>query len=381
MAGGARRPDDRPHHRTRPRDAPHPPAGRRGRRPHPGADGGVPGWPHRAGAGVRARVRLRARAGDVDAGRLRPLRRRRGGGADHPLADRSPPGCRRQPRAGPSRARPRRSRLLLAVLGRRPRRPCRRRRRRGPGDRHGDLLAGVAGPGPDPRPPLPRSDPALGAGHQGPHLHADGRHGRRAHHVTARDAAWRAELGLPLHLDAGLHLHPPGPALDEPRLGSRRVHGVRGRPRRQPGRGAPDHVRDRRPARPDRVDPRPPDRLRRRPPGQSRQRRVQPAPERRVRRRPRRHPPPLAAEQAPAAPAVADRRGPGPLRHRRVGRPGPGHLGGPRKAAALRVVEAHVLGRARPGREAGRAPRDGRPAGHLAEDGRRDPQPTSSTTG
>ena len=49
------------------------------------------------------------------------------------------------------------------------------------------------------------------------------------------------------------------------RLGGRRVHAVRGRPRGQRGRCAPDHVRDRRPAGPDRVDARPPLGLRGRP--------------------------------------------------------------------------------------------------------------------
>ena len=56
-------------------------------------------------------------------------------------------------------------------------------------------------------------DRALGAGDQGPHLHAHRRHGRRAHHVAARDAGWRAQLGLPLHLDPGLDLHAAGAAL------------------------------------------------------------------------------------------------------------------------------------------------------------------------
>ena len=55
-----------------------------------------------------------------------------------------------------------------------------------------------------------------------------------------------------------------------------------------------------------------------------------------------------AAQPAPAAAAVADRAGPGRVRHRRVGRARPGHLGGAGQAAALRVVEADVLGRARP---------------------------------
>ena len=63
---------------------------------------------------------------------------------------------------------------------------------------------------------------------------------------------WRAELGLPLHLDPRQHLHAPGAALAEPRLGGRRIHAVRRRRRGDGGRIASDHVRDRRQARPDR---------------------------------------------------------------------------------------------------------------------------------
>ena len=44
-------------------------------------------------------------------------------------------------------------------------------------------------------------------------------------------------------------------------------------------------------------------------------------------------------------------------RDRRLARARPGHLGGPRQAAALRVVEADGLGGARPRRQAGRDPR------------------------
>ena len=58
-------------------------------------------------------------------------------------------------------------------------------------------------------------------------------------------------------------------------------------------------------------------------------------------------------QPAPAAAAVADRPGAGGVRDPGVAKSRPGHLGGPRRAAALRVVEADVLGRARPRREAG----------------------------
>ncbi len=115
----------------------------------------------------------------------------------------------------------------------------------------------------DPRPPLARPDPALGAGDQGPHLHAHRRHRRGAHDLAAGDARRRAQLGLPLHVAARLDLHAAGAALLEPRLGGRGVHAVRRRPRAQQGRRPADHVRDRRPPRSDRVDPRRPLRLRR----------------------------------------------------------------------------------------------------------------------
>ena len=55
-----------------------------------------------------------------------------------------------------------------------------RRRGQRAARRHHALLARLARPGPAPRPPLARADPALGAGDQGPDLHADRRDGRRA---------------------------------------------------------------------------------------------------------------------------------------------------------------------------------------------------------
>ena len=49
--------------------------------------------------------------------------------------------------------------------------------------------------------------------------------------IVARDARWRAELGLSLHVDARLDVYLAGAALAKPRLGGRRVHAVRRRPR------------------------------------------------------------------------------------------------------------------------------------------------------
>ena len=72
--------------------------------------------------------------------------------------------------------------------------------------------------------------------------------------------------------------------------------------------------------------------------------------------------------------AVADRPVAGRVRHRGLAAARPGHLGGPRRSAALRVVQAHVLGGVRPGRRAGRDPRGRRGPGDVAGDRRRDPR-------
>ena len=63
-------------------------------------------------------------------------------------------------------------------------------------------LAALAGPRPLPRPPLAQPPGAQRPDPQGPDVRADRRHRRRRDHLAARDAGRRAELGLPLHLDA-----------------------------------------------------------------------------------------------------------------------------------------------------------------------------------
>ena len=107
-------------------------------------------------------------------------------------------------------------------------------------------------------------------------------------------------------------------------------------------------------------------------PGPARQRRLRPAPERRVRRGAGLDPAAHAAQQAAAAAPVADRRGAGEVRDRGLARARPGHLGGARRAAALRVVQAHVLGGAGPRREAGRHPRRHEPRRRVARHRRGD---------
>ena len=130
----------------------------------------------------------------------------------------------------------------------------------------------------------------------------------------------------------------------------------------------------------DRVHPRRPLRLRRRAAGADRQRRVRPAPERRLRRRAGLHPAAHPPQPAAVAAAVADRRDAGRVRDTRLARARPGHLGGARRAAAVRLVEAHVLGRDGPGGQARRHPRRQREAGPLARRWPRRSAPTSSST-
>ena len=81
------------------------------------------------------------------------------------------------------------------------------------------------GHAPDSRSPLAIPHHAVGARHQGANLPADRGHGRRADDVPSRDARRRAQLGLPLQLDAQFDFHAAGASLAEPRLGSQRVHG------------------------------------------------------------------------------------------------------------------------------------------------------------
>ena len=215
MGGRARRPDDGP---VAPRgrgDAAHAAAGRRRRRPHARAHGRVPRGQRRGGARLRAGLRLRPRAGGVDARRRRPARRRC-----------APAPGRRSGSAPTSRSASRATASAPATsCAAGDRAYCalswaegldgagRRRGGRGADRGHDPVLARVARPRPHPRPPLPRPDPALGARDQGPDVHADRGDGGGAHHVAAGDAGRRAQLGLPLHLDARHDVHAAGAAL------------------------------------------------------------------------------------------------------------------------------------------------------------------------
>ena len=142
-----------------------------------------------------------------------------------------------------------------AVLGRRPGRSGRRGGRCVADRGHRAVLAGVAGPGAHPGPPVAAPGGAVGVDDQGADVHADRGDGGGVDHVAARDPRRGAELGLPVLVDAGHDVHVAGVALPEPGLGGRRVHAVRRRPRAQPRRWAADHVRHRRAPGPERVHP------------------------------------------------------------------------------------------------------------------------------
>ena len=128
----------------------------------------------------------------------------------------------------------------------------------GPGRGTDDVRRGVPPPGLDGAPlaalartrPLPGPSVAcvpgaFGAHPQGPHLCPERRDHRRRHDVAPRDSARRTELGLPLQLDPRLNVRAVGPVHARFRLGSERLHELRGRRCRRAGRPAGD-VRRRR---------------------------------------------------------------------------------------------------------------------------------------
>ena len=246
-------------------------------------------------------------------------------------------------------------------------------RREPRGDRR--VLAQLARHRPLPRPPLARAAAALGARAEGADLRADRRRRRRPDDVAAGDAGRRAQLGLPLHVDARRDADAVGALLARPQLGGRRLHPVRRRPRAQRRRLAADHVRRRRRARP--APSRTLDHLT----GYEGARPVrigndacEPAPERRLRRRARLALPAHQAVRPQLAAAVAGDRGAGRARGRGLARARPGDLGGARRAAPLRLLEADVLGRARPRRATRGPPRTRDARRPLARGRQRDPR-------
>ena len=189
-----------------------------------------------------------------------------------------------------------------------PGRTGRRRRRRPPADRDQSVLAALAGPGPDARPPLARPIQRSALTIKGLTYMPTGATvaalttslpetpgGERNwdyRYTWMRDTTFTLQALHYLNLDWEADEFMQFVADLEPNED-----------------GAPaDHVRHRRPPGPHRVDPRRPVRLRRRAAGADRQRRLRPAAERRVRRGAGLDPAAHPAQQAAAAAAVADGR-------------------------------------------------------------------------
>ena len=110
----------------------------------------------------------------------------------------------------------------------------------------GAPLAALAGTRPLPGPSVACVPGAFGADPQGPHLCPERRDHRGRHDVAPRNAARRTELGLPLQLDPRLDVRAVGPVHARLRLGSERLHELRGRRCGRAGRPAGDVRRRRR---------------------------------------------------------------------------------------------------------------------------------------
>ena len=210
-----------------------------------------------------------------------------------------------------------------------------------------------------------RGDP-LPAHPEGADLRPHRRDRGRPHHLAARAARRGPQLGLPLLLAAGRHLHPVG--ADAGRAGRRGqgVAGVAAAGRRRPAAADADPVRRGRRAPHHRAGAGLAGRLRGVTAGADRQRGREPVPARRLRRG-HGHPAPGPAHRP------GERRGglgpaAGPARVPRVqvARAGRGHLGDPRPPAALHPLQGDGLGGARPGHQGGRADGPRRPGGPLA---------------
>ncbi len=315
-----------------------------------------------------AALRLRPRDGAVGVSRRRLPR---GGGARARLGDPAPADDEHAPRirgaerdradvdeAGRSRVR---SALVVGSSGA----ADLRRGLRAPRV-DGAPLAALARPRRLPRPPVAHAPAAERAHAQGALVRADRRARRGGDDFTAGDAGRRAQLGLPLHVDPRLDVHALGALQPRLRLGGERLLLLPDGRRRGRGREPADHVRRRRRVGARRANARPPRRLRRRAAGSDRQRRVPPEPARRLGRDPRLL---LSAHEVtrPAAgTCLADSRQAGRGGARPLARTGQGDLGGARRAEALRLVEADVLGRRRPRSAARRDPRGSRVRRTLA---------------
>ena len=348
------------------------------RRPPPGADDRVRAGPGADGDGLRADARLRAQPGALE-----PRSRRSAATRSTPPTATTTFRLFSDMRMGieGNRARARhthgrgREALLRDVLDGGARRPAHRRAgRRRTCERTGHFWRTWLSDGTYPDHPwryyLQRSALVL----KGLTYMPTGATGRRADHVAARDAraasrnwdyryCWMRDATFALW---GLH------ALGLDWEADDFMQYVADLERNEDG-SLQIMYGDRRGQGPGGVDARPPARLREREPGAHRQRRLQPAPERRLRRRARLGLPARQAARPHSRAPVAGAVRPGRGRPAGMARARPGDLGGPRRAPALRLLQAHVLGRAGPRRAARRDARGHRARRELAGGRRGDP--------
>ncbi len=238
-----------------------------------------------------------------------------------------------------------------------------------------------------PRPSVALLSAAQRADAEGADVLADRRAAGGPHHVAAGDPAGRTQLGLPLRVGARLDVRVVGPLHPGPGPRGRRLLLLhRRRVRRQQRRtaSAAGDVRRRRRTQPGRGGAEPPVRLRQRPPGAHRQRRLQPDAARHLGHHARFGVPARQVARADLRSAVAGAQGAGRGGDQALEGTRPRHLGGARRAAALHLLEGHVLGGAGPRLQAGRAGRreELRPAvaGDRRGDQGRHPAPTASTS-
>ena len=330
-----------------------------GRRAHPAAHRAMRERHRRAGDELRAVVRLPPQRRQLGVLGAAPTARRSRGASQEPglasdaAADHQPAHRAGGPRGpGPDPDERGRQRLRRAELVQAPgAADLRRGRRQDVADQR--VLAAVDQHRRLPRPPVAVLPAAQRADAEGPDVLADRRAAGGQHHVAAGNPSGRTQLGLPLRVGARLDVRAVGPVHPGPGPRGRRLLLVhRRRVRRQQRRtpSAAGDVRRRRRTQPGRGGAAPPVRLRQRPPGADRQRRLQPDAARHLGHDARFGVPARQVARADPRDAVAGAQEPGRGGHQALARTRPRHLGGARRAAALHLVEDHVLGGAGPRR-------------------------------